>query len=107
MQSRSRRTGITYDQVVRELAELAFSNIFDFIEVQSDGSVQIDLMRAGRGRTASVHDVVVNTSDRGSGDEARRIKLIQIELCDKLKALDMLARHLGMYPSTERRSRRL
>jgi hypothetical protein len=34
--------------VVLELAELAFSNIFDFIEVHADGSVQIDLFRATR-----------------------------------------------------------
>jgi phage terminase small subunit len=103
--ARSRRTGTTADRVVRELAALAFSNIFDFIEVQRDGSVLIDLSRASRDRAAAIHDVDVRRSREGSGNEGGSAKLIRIALCDKLRALEMLARHLGMYPSTERRSR--
>ena len=100
MQARSRRTGVTAERVVRELAELAFSNIADFVEVRSDGPVHIDLTRASRERVAAVHDVILSTSGEGSD------KLTRIELFDKLRALDMLARHLGMYPSGESRSRR-
>lgn len=103
MQARSRRTGITADRVVLELAELAFSNIFDFLEVHADGSVSVDLSRVNRDRAAAVHDIVVQERPK---DEGPRGKLTQIKLCDKLKALDMLARHLGMFPLSERRSRR-
>ena len=106
MGARSRRTGITADRVVRELAALAFSNISDFIEVHADGSVHIDLLRATRDRAAAIHDVVVRRSAEGSGDEGRSVKLTRIKLCDKVKALDMLARHLGMFPMAGRRSRR-
>jgi phage terminase small subunit len=105
MRARSRRTGITGDRVVLELAALAFSNIFDFIEVQRDGSVQIDLSRALRDRAAAIHDVILSTPAKFSDDEVRITKLTRIELFDKLRALDMLARHLGMYPSAERQSR--
>jgi hypothetical protein len=65
MQARSRRTGITADRVVCELAELAFSNIFDFIEVHVDGSVHIDLLRATRDRAAAVHDCRRKAKRRG------------------------------------------
>ena len=106
MQARSARTGITADRVVLELAKLAFSNISDFIEVHADGSVDIDLLRATRDRAAAIRDVVVRRSAEGSSDEGRSVKLTRIKLCDKVKALDMLARHLGMYPMSERRSRR-
>src|SRR5271167_4050693 len=92
--------------LVLELAELAFSNIFDFIEVHADGSVQIDLLRATRDRAAAIHDVVVRRSAEGSGNEGGSVKLTQIKLCDKVKALDMLAQHLGMYAMSERRGRR-
>jgi phage terminase small subunit len=105
MQARSRRTGITADRVLIELAELAFSNISDFLPVQRDGSVHIDLARASRDRAAAVHYVILSTPAEGSDDEVRITQLIQIELFDKLRALDMLARHLGMYPSAERQSR--
>jgi hypothetical protein len=50
--------------------------------------------------------VKVRRSAEGSGNEGGSVKLTQIELHDKLKALDMLARHLGMYRISERRSRR-
>jgi phage terminase small subunit len=106
MQARSRRTGITADRVVLELAELAFSNMFDFIEVHADGSVQIDLLRATRDRAAAIRVLVVKGCAEGSGNEGGSVKLTRIALCDKVKALDMLARHLGMYPMSERRSRR-
>jgi hypothetical protein len=95
MQARSRRTGITADRVLIELAELAFSNIFDFIEVQRDGSVHLDLSRATRDRAAAVHDVVVTAPAEGSADGEPKVKVTQITLADKLKALEMLARHLA------------
>ena len=106
MRARSRRTAITADRVLLELAAMAFSNIFDFIRVQADGSVHIDLARATRDRAAAIHDVVLRAHTGGSADEKRGVKLIEIELCDKLKALDMLARHLGMFPISERWSHR-
>jgi phage terminase small subunit len=106
MQARSRRTGITADRVVLELAELAFSNMFDFIEVHADGSVQIDLLRATRDRAAATRVLVVKGCAEGSGNEGGSVKLTRIQLCDKVKALDMLARHLGLYPMSERRGRR-
>jgi phage terminase small subunit len=106
MQARWKRTGITVDRVVLELAELAFSNILDFIEVHADGSVDIDLLRATRDRAVAIHDVVVRRRPEGSGNELGSVKLTRIKLCDKVKALDMLARHLGMFPISEVRSRR-
>jgi hypothetical protein len=103
---RSRSTRITADRVVLELEKLAFSNIFDLIELRSDGSVDTRLLRATRDRTAAIHDVVVRRSAEGSGNEGGSVKLTRIQLRDKVKALDMLARHLGMFSMSERRSRR-
>jgi phage terminase small subunit len=106
MQARSRRIGISADRVVLVLEKLAFSNISDFIEVHANGSVDIDLLRATPDRAAAIHDVVVRRSAQGSGNEGGSVKLTRIKLCDKVKALDLLARHLGMFPISERRRRR-
>jgi len=105
MQARSRRTGITADRVLIELAALAFANIAYFLQVQEDGSMQIDLARARRDQAAAVHDVILSTPAEGSDDEVRITMLTRIELFDKLGALGLLARHLGIYPSAEKRSR--
>jgi phage terminase small subunit len=106
MEARSRRTGITADRVVLELEKLAFLNISDFIEVHADGSVHIDMLRATRDRAAAIRDVVIRRSAEGSGNEGASVKLTRIQLCNKLKALDMLAQHLSMYAMSERRGRR-
>jgi hypothetical protein len=74
--------------------------------LRADGSVHIDLLRATRDRAAAIHDVVIRRSAQGSSNEGGSVKLTRIALCDKVKALDMLARHLGMYPMSERRGRR-
>jgi phage terminase small subunit len=104
MEARSRRTGVTADRVLCELAELAFSNIFDFIEVHPDGSVSVDLSRGTRGQAAAIRNVVVKRYAKGSGEEAPSAKLTRIEMCDKLKALELLAWHLGMLPFAGRRA---
>jgi|SRR5208282_3260351 len=96
MQERSKRTGITADRVVTELARLAFSNISDFIEMRSDGSVHIDLSRATRDRAAALHEVTVDEYTEGRGEVGRKVRRIRIRLHDKKNALDALARHLGM-----------
>ena len=105
MQARSRRTGVTADSVIRELAELAFSNIFDFIEVHPDGSVSIDLSRGTRSQAAAISDVVVRGYAEGADEEVPRAKLTQIQMRGKLKALELLAWHLGMLPVAGRRAR--
>src|SRR5215470_8405994 len=87
MKARSRRTSISADRVVLELAAMAFSNISDFLQVQRDGSVQIDLARASRDRAAAVRDVILSTPAESSDVEVRITRLTQIELFDKLRAL--------------------
>jgi phage terminase small subunit len=96
VQARSNRTQITADRVVTELAKLAFSNIFDFITMQSDGSVLVDLSRVPRYQAAALHEIMIDEHTEQSGEEARKVKRIRIKLCDKKAALDSLARHLGM-----------
>jgi phage terminase small subunit len=105
MHARSSRTEVTADLVVLELAKLAFSNIADFLQVHCDGSVSVDLSRATRDETAAIRDIIIRRGAERSADEERRVNLSGIALFDKLKALNTLARHLGMFPKSERRSR--
>jgi phage terminase small subunit len=101
VEARSRRTQITADLVILELAKLAFSNISDFLQVHCDGSVSVDLSRATRDKTTAIRDIIVRGCADNSTEEGRRVSLRGIALFDKLKALNMLARHLGMFPMKE------
>lgn len=87
---RSRRTGISQDRVVRELARVAFLDPADAIDLDS-GTVREDASREDTACIASVK--VKNASTAKGGVSTER----EVRLCDKLRALELLGRHLGMF----------
>ncbi len=85
----SRRTGVSADRVVRELAKVAFVNAGDLIDAKT-ASLKNDVARDD---LAAVQSVKVKMF--GEDGLEREVKL-----ADKLRALDLLGRHLGMYSGT-------
>ena len=78
MAERSRRTGVNQDRIVLELAKLAFVKMTDIVDDQGkikDGTVDDDL--------ACIESV--------------KYKESASELASKLKALELLGKHLGMW----------
>lgn len=85
----SRRTGITADRVVRELARVAFVNVPDVVDTETARV----LPSASRDDTAAIASVRVKESSGDSGDSVER----EVKFADKLKALELLGKHLGMF----------
>ena len=81
---RSRRTGITADRVLNELAKLAFVNADDVIDPET-AMVRPD---ASRDDKAAIQSVTVK-----SGRTEER----EIRLADKTRSLELLGRHLGLF----------
>lgn len=81
----SRRTGISADRVLRELAKVAFANAGDIID--ADATLKED---ASPDDLAAVQSVRVKVFGQ---DGVER----EIKLADKLKALDLLGRHIGLF----------
>lgn len=86
MAERSKRTGINQDRVLRELAKIAFVNAIEVIDPET-ATVKKD---ASSDDTAAIQSVKVKTF--GEDGLEREIKM-----ADKLKALELLGKHLGMY----------
>lgn len=86
MAERSKRTGVNADRVVRELAKIAFVNAADVINAK-DATLRDD---ASEDDTAAIQSVKVKTF--GEDGLEREIKM-----ADKLKALELLGKHLGMF----------
>lgn len=84
---RSRRTGITQDRIVQELARIAFVKITDV--VNDDGSIITD---ANDDDLACIESYKVEDSDTINGGSRKR----EVKLASKMKALELLAKHLGM-----------
>ncbi len=86
MAERSRRTGVNADRVVMELAKIAFVNACDVIDVET-ATLKPDAVTED---TAAIQSVKVKTF--GEDGLEREIKM-----ADKLKALELLGKHLGMF----------
>ena len=89
MAERSRRTGVNQDRVVLELAKIAFVNASDVINTE-DATVKED---ADPDDTAAIQSVRVKIFPTKDGDGIER----EVKLEPKLKALELLGKHLGMW----------
>jgi phage terminase small subunit len=91
-EQRAKRTGITADRVVQELAKIGFSNIQDFM----NGTMEINnLNTIKRSKTAAISGIKIKKTKIPDTDID--IDIIEFKLHDKTKALDLLGRHLGIY----------
>lgn len=86
MAERSKRTGVNADRVVQELAKIAFVNAIDVIDPET-ATVKEDAVSDD---TAAIQSVKVKTF--GEDGLEREIKM-----ADKLRALELLGRHMGMF----------
>ena len=84
----SKRTGISADRVVRELAKVAFVDIGNVVD--DTGALRQDITPEDRAAVASIK---VKNSETDSGSNEER----EVKLYDKLRALDLIGRHLGMF----------
>ena len=88
MADRSKRTEITQDRVLRELAAIAFQNSKNLFEWDSSGV----RLKASKDLTddeaAAVSDVSEIRSKEGI--------TVKVRVFDKMRALELLAKHLGM-----------
>ncbi|MEG3071047.1 MAG: terminase small subunit [Peptococcaceae bacterium] len=86
---RSRRTGINADRVIRELARIALVNPVDVVNM--DEATIKDM--ASSDDTAAILSVKVKRIPTEAGDIMER----EIRMADKIKALELLGKHLGMF----------
>lgn len=88
MAKRSRRTGINQDRVVQELAKIAFVKITDIVD--SKGRIKEDAKPEDLA-CVEVLKQKLYEMDNGISMES------EIRLSPKLKALELLGKHLGMW----------
>lgn len=86
MAERSKRTGVNAERVIQELAKIAFVNAAEVIDPKT-ATVKEDALPED---TAAIQSVKVKTF--GEDGLEREIKM-----ADKLKALELLGKHLGMF----------
>lgn len=88
MAERSRRTGISQDRVVNELAKIAFVNMLDVVD--EEGRIR---STASQDDLACIESIKHKESSSINGDSTER----EVKIASKLKALELLGKHLGMW----------
>lgn len=106
MADRSKRTEITQDMVLEELAAIGFADATDFVQVvikplySSDGEPILD----STGKQVMIPCVEITETANLKDEQKKAIagikegkNGIEVKLNDKTKALELLGRHLGMW----------
>lgn len=88
MAERSKRTGINQDRVVLELAKIALVKMTDIVD--SQGRIKSD---ASPDDLACIESVKYKQSESETGSSVER----EVKISPKLKALELLGKHLGMW----------
>lgn len=88
IKKREERTDITQDMVVAQLAKIAFLDIRDIVTWDKDGIK----VRPSEEVDGTVLTEVSETMSEGGWTK-------KVKMSDRMRALDMLGRHLGMFPN--------
>ena len=93
-----KRTEVSQDRVVKELARIAFANIADYLHVETQTRTKDD------GTEVTYQTVVFNETQELSADQRAALAVVkqsvngfELKLHDKIKALELLGRHIGMF----------
>jgi phage terminase small subunit len=89
LEERAKRTEVTADRVLKELAVLAFTDFRKAVIWGPDGVTPLPSDELTDEEAAIVAEVSETTTKDGGSIKAKRY--------DKLKALELLGRHLGMF----------
>nr|DAM07024.1 MAG TPA: Terminase small subunit [Caudoviricetes sp.] len=89
MKEREKRTEITQDKVLKELAKIGFSDITDFVEIEKKGVFVAVKIKATEDIPKDKIGAIAGIKEGANG--------IEIKTNDKVKALELIGRHLGMF----------
>lgn len=94
---RSRRTGISQDRVLQELAKMGLADMRNFINIV-DGEVRIKNMDDMSPEDSScIQEISTTKTIKTFGDTEIETVVTKIKLADKKASLELLGKHLGIF----------
>lgn len=85
----STKSGVTADWIIERLKLIAGADLADMLVIYEDGTGVPDLNKLTPGLRAALSGLET--------DKFGDVVKVKVKLSDKLRALEMLARHLGMF----------
>ena len=105
MEEREKRTEVTQDMVIKELAKIAFFNIKDIFNSNGDLKAVKDIDDKSAGAISSIKILQKASAmkvESGGDIPLQHVpeQTVEIKLNDKKGALELLGKHLGMFKET-------
>ena len=97
--ARAETLAVKVNDVVAELARMGFANILDYVTITERGHAYVDLSKMTREQAAAIGELTSEEYVEGKGEDARLVKRTKIKLVDKRGPLELLGKHLGMFPT--------
>ncbi|MFT8928511.1 MAG: terminase small subunit [Sporolactobacillus sp.] len=91
----TKRTEVTQEKVIKELAKIAFADLKDYVKWDEDHVDILDSDDVDGAALLEVSETVNNQIFPNGGESEKRQK--KVRLHDKTKALELLGKHLGMW----------
>lgn len=88
-----KRTEVTQDRVIQELAAIAFSDILDYVSISDDGPYSEVVLTPTKSIPTHKRAAIAGIKQGANG--------IEVKLYDKLVALDKLGQHLGLFNNND------
>ncbi len=95
---------VTLDRVIREFAKIGFANMADYLTSDEDDNPRfLGVSKISRDKMGVITELTLDVRKEfeGRGEDREQVATvdrIKFKLADKVKALDALGRHLGMFP---------
>lgn len=107
MKEREKRTEITQDKVLKELAKIGFANVADYARVvekeykenivDSEGNIIDKQIKTYKTVDMELTDNLTEEQQKVISEIKQTRNGIEVKLNDKVKALELIGRHLGMF----------
>jgi len=94
------RVQISQDLTVNELKAIALSDIADFVIVKAGGVIEqrpFNELKKEQTRCVKKIRQTVRTAQSSDGTVIHQTAVLELELYDKVKSLELLGRHLGIF----------
>lgn len=89
---------ISHDRLLEELTRVAYASPFDYLEIDDDGYVSVDLRKLSADEAKAIGEIQIETVTEKTedGETVESIKRIKVKPWNKLDALDKVMRHAGL-----------
>ena len=91
------RNALTEDWIVQRLMDIAGSSVGELLVIDEAGNPHIDYSKMSPELQKSLSTLTIDEYTQGRGAGAQKMKKIKVQQADRLRALEMLGKILGMF----------